>query len=79
MQDVIPLTEAQATESAYVWTNSKNTHLNWDPAALYFDARDNQHNGQMANDSWSEAGNNCIIKWNPKRRQVEVWTVVDVP
>ena len=44
----------------------------WDPAALYFDARDNQHYGQMVNDSWSEAGNNCIIKWNTKRRRVEV-------
>ena len=33
----------------------------------------------MVNDSWSEAGNNCIIKWNAKRRRVEVWTVVDVP
>ena len=33
----------------------------------------------MVNDSWSEAGNNCIIKWNTKRRRVEVWTVVDVP
>ena len=79
MQDVIPLTEAQATESAYVWTNSKNTHLDWDPAALYFDAKDSQHYGQIVNDSWSEAGNNCTIKWNPKRRRVEVWTVVDVP
>ena len=72
VQDVIPLMEAQATESAYVWTNSKNVHLDWDPAALYFDARDNQHYGQMVNDSWSEAGNNCIIKWNTKRRRVEV-------
>ena len=79
MQDVIPLTEAQATELAYVWTNSKNVHQDWDPAALYFDARYNQHYGQMVNDSWSEAGNNCIIKWNTKRRRVEVWTVVDVP
>jgi hypothetical protein len=33
----------------------------------------------MVNDSWSEAGNNCIIKWNAKRRRVEVWTIVDVP
>ena len=33
----------------------------------------------MVNDSWSEAANNCIIKWNTKRRRVEVWTVVDVP
>jgi hypothetical protein len=40
MQDVITVTE---TESAYVWTNSKNLHLDWDPDALYFDARDNHH------------------------------------
>ena len=33
----------------------------------------------MVNDSWSEAGDNCIIKWNTKHRRVEVWTVVDVP
>ena len=33
----------------------------------------------LINDSWSEAGNNCIIKWNAKRRRVEVWTIVDVP
>jgi hypothetical protein len=79
MQDVITVTEAQATESAYVWTNSKNLHLDWDPDALYFDARDNHHYGQMVNDSWSEAGNNCTLKWNAKRRRVEVWTVVDVP
>ena len=48
MQDVISVTEAQATESAYVWTNSKNVHLDWDPAALYFDARDN-----LTTDRWS--------------------------
>ena len=64
MQVVITVTKAQATESAYVWTNSKNLHLDWDPEALYFDAKDNHHYGQMVNDSWSEAGNNCIIKWN---------------
>ena len=34
MQDVITVTEAQVTESAYVWTNSKNLHLDWDPEAL---------------------------------------------
>ena len=79
MQDAIPMTEAQVTESAYVWTNSKNLHLDWDPEALYFDARDNHQYGQMVNDSWSEEGNNCIIKWNAKRRRVEVWTIVDVP
>ena len=71
--------DAQVTESAYVWTNSKNLHLDWDPEALYFDARDNHNYGQMVNDSWSETGNNCIIKWNAKRRRVEVWTIVDVP
>ena len=27
MQDVITVTEAQVTESAYAWTNSKNLHL----------------------------------------------------
>ena len=54
MQDVISVTEAQATESAYVRTNSKNVHLDWDLEALYFDARDNQHYGQMVNDSWSD-------------------------
>ena len=47
MQDVITVTEAQATESAYVWTNSKKLHLDWDPEALYFDARDNHQYGQM--------------------------------
>ena len=71
MQDVITVTEAQATDSAYVWTNSKNLHLDWDPAALYFDARGNHHYGQMVNDSWSDAGNNCTIKWNAKRRRVK--------
>ena len=79
MQDVISVTEAQATESAYVWTNSQNVHVDWDLAALYFDARDNQHYEQMVNDSWSDEGNNCIFKWNAKQRRVEVWTVVDVP
>ena len=68
MRDVITVTEAQSTESAY----SKNLHLDWDPAALYFDARDNHHYVQMVNDSWSEEGNNCIIKWNAKLRRVEV-------
>ena len=27
MHDAISVTEAQVTESAYVWTNSKNVHL----------------------------------------------------
>ena len=71
--------EEQVTESAYVWTNSKNIHLEWDPDALYFDARDNQHYGKMVNDSWSDEGKNCMIKWNERRRRAEVWTVVDVP
>ena len=79
MQDAISVTEAQVTESAYIWTNSKNVPLEWDPAALYFDARDNQHYGKMVNDSWSDEGNNCMIKWNARRRHAEVWTVVDIP
>ena len=62
MQDAISVTEAQVTESAYVWTNSKNVHLKWDPTALYFDARDKQHYGKMVNDSWSDEGNNCMNK-----------------
>ena len=33
----------------------------------------------MVNDSWSEDGNNCMIKWNPLLRRAEVWTLVDVP
>jgi hypothetical protein len=66
MQDAIPVTEAQVTESAYVWTNSKNGHVEWDPEALYYDARHNRHYGKMVNDSWSEEGNYCMIKWNPR-------------
>jgi hypothetical protein len=54
MQDAISVTEAQVTESAYVWTNSKNVYLEWDPAALCFDASDNQHHGKMVIDSWSD-------------------------
>jgi hypothetical protein len=66
------VTEAQVTESAYVWTNSKNVHLKWDPAALYyFDARDNQHYGKMVNNCWSDAENNYMIKWNARRRRAE--------
>ena len=38
MDDVIPLEEAQISESAYVWTNSKNLQMEWDPDAYYFDA-----------------------------------------
>jgi hypothetical protein len=56
MQDAISVMEAQVTESAYVWINSKNVHLEWDPAALNFDAGDNQHYGKMVNDSWSAEG-----------------------
>jgi hypothetical protein len=54
--------KAQLSELAYVWTNSKNLHLEWDPAALYFDAIYNRHYGKMVNDSWSEDGNKCMIK-----------------
>ena len=66
LMDANSVTEEQVTESAYVWTNSKNVHLEWDPAALYFDARNNQHYGKMVNDSWSDEGNNCMIKWNAR-------------
>jgi hypothetical protein len=59
MQNAISVMEAQVTESAYVWTNSKNVHIEWDPAA--------------------DKGNNCMIKWNARRRRAEVWTVVNVP
>ena len=58
IKDVISVEEAQISESAYVWTNSKNVQLEWDPVALYFDAMHNQHYGKMVNDSWSEDGNN---------------------
>jgi hypothetical protein len=70
MQDAISVTEAQVTESAYVWTNSKNVHLEWDPAALYFDARDNLQYGKMVNDSWSDEGNNCTISSTYMMQQV---------
>ena len=79
MQDIISMEEAQISESVYVWTNSKNLHLEWDPEALYFDAIHNRRYGKMVNDSWSEDGNNCMIKWNPLLRRAEVWTLVDVP
>jgi hypothetical protein len=71
--------EAQISESAYVWTNSKNLHLEWDPEALCFDAIHNRHYGKMVNDNWSKDGNNCMIKWNPLLRRAEVWSLVDVP
>ena len=54
MQDAISVTEVQVTESAYVWTNSKNVYLEWGPTALYFDARYIQHYGKMVNDSGSK-------------------------
>ena len=43
-------------------TSSKNLQLEWDPAALFFDAIHIRHYGKMVNDSWSEDGNNCMIK-----------------
>ena len=33
IDDVISLEEAQESESAYVWTNSRNLHMEWDPEA----------------------------------------------
>ena len=30
----------------------------------------------MVNDSWSEDGNNCMIKWNPFPRRAEGWTLM---
>ena len=51
MQNAVPVTEAQVTESAYVWTNSKKVHLEWDPEALYFEARHNRNYGKMVHDS----------------------------
>jgi hypothetical protein len=33
----------------------------------------------MVNDSWSDEENNCMIKWDARRRWEEVWTVVDLP
>ena len=50
MQGVITVTEAQATESAYVWTNSKNLHLDWDPAAQH-DIRSEETNHQRQDPS----------------------------
>ena len=79
MDDVISLEEAQTSESAYIWTNSKNLQLKWDPAAFYFDALSNRHYGKFINDTWSDEGNNCKIKWNPILRRAEVWTTMAVP
>ena len=72
MDDVISLEEAQESESAYVWTNSRNLHMEWDPEAYYFDTLSNRHYGKFINDTWSDEGNNCKIKWNPILRRAEV-------
>jgi hypothetical protein len=45
--------------------------------ALYFDAIHDKHHGKYTNDSWSEEGDNCLIKWNPLVRRAEVWSLVD--
>ena len=79
MDDVISLEEAQVSESAYVWTNSRNLQMEWDPDAYYFDALSNRHYGKFINDTWSDEGNNCKIKWNPILRRAEVWTTMAVP
>ena len=79
MEDVITMEEARVSESAYIWTNSKNLQLDWDPTAMYFDAINNRHYGKFANDTWTESGNNCKIIWNPLLRRAEVWTLVDIP
>ena len=72
MEDVITMEEARISESAYIWTNSKNLQLDWDPMALYFDAINNRHYRKFANDTWTESGNNCKIIWNPLLRRAEV-------
>ena len=51
MEDVITMEEARVSESAYIWTNSKNLQLDWDPTAMYFDAINNWHYGKFANDT----------------------------
>ena len=79
MDDVISLEEAQVSESAYVWTNSRNLQMEWDPDAYYFDALSNRHYGKFINDTWSDEGNNCKFKWNPILRRAEVWTTMAVP
>ena len=61
MEDLITMEDARESESAYIWTNSKNLHLDWDPKAFYFDAINNRHYGKFANDTWTEEGNNCKI------------------
>ena len=79
MEDLISVTEAQVSDSEYIWTNSKNLTLDWDPEALYFDARRNSRYGKYANDRWSEEGNNCMIKWITLLGRVELWSLVDIP
>ena len=79
MDDVISLEEVQESESAYVWTNSRNLHMEWDPEAYYFDDLSNRRYGKFINDTWSDEGNNCKIKWNPILRRAEVWTTMAVP
>jgi hypothetical protein len=78
MADVISVTEAQVSDSEYIWTNCKKIQLEWDSEALYFDALLNLLYEKYANDSWSEEGN-CMIKWNPTIRRVEIWSLVDIP
>ena len=34
MKDLIPMEESQESDSPYIWTNSKNLQLDWDPEAL---------------------------------------------
>ena len=34
MKDLIPMEEARVSDSPYIWTNSKNLQLDWDPEAL---------------------------------------------
>jgi hypothetical protein len=63
---------------SYIWTNSKNLHLDWDPEALYFDACKNAYHGKIACDR-SEEGNKCLLIWSPPRRQAEVWSLVHTP
>jgi hypothetical protein len=72
MADVKTANEAQVSDSEYIWSNSKNLQLDCYPEALYFNARTNLHYGKYADESWSEEGNNCLIKWNPIRRLVEI-------
>jgi hypothetical protein len=72
MKDVITMEEARVSESAYIWTNSKNLQLDWDPMVLYFDSINNRNYGKLANDTWTESGNICKIIWSPLLRRAEV-------